>query len=75
MDETFINIYIEKMSGKILDLTKLELINATQLEIIQKINAGLNEKIAQLELEIEALKLKVEKKTKKEVNTSENNTF
>lgn len=41
MDERFVNVYIEKMSKKIEELTKLEILCQTQVEVITQVNTTL----------------------------------
>lgn len=72
MDQIFVNTYIEKMSNRLGENIKQEILLQTQLEITQQLVAQLQKENADLLAQLE----KLNKKTKKEVNTStETNGF
>jgi hypothetical protein len=69
MNPEIVNLYIERMLKEIEELTKNRLLVDTQLKYTEMMNAQFQQRIKQLEIELE----KVTKKSgKKEVNTSEN---
>ena len=73
MDQIFVNTYIEKMSNRLGENIKQEILLQTQLEIAQQLVAQLQKENADLLAQIEKIN---NKKTKKEVNTStETNGF
>lgn len=61
MNSDLINIYIEKLIVNLTELTKVNILQAAQLELQQKINADLARKVDQLD---DAL-TKAKSKTKK----------
>jgi hypothetical protein len=68
MNPEIVNLYIERMLKEIEELTKNRLLVDTQLKYTEMMNAQFQQRIKQLEIELE----KVTKKSgKKEVNTSE----
>ena len=72
MNEEFINMYVEKMSDKINELTKSEIMLQTRLAISEKIIANLLEEKNKLETTMANLnkkQTKVDKATGKEENT------
>lgn len=62
MQSELVNIYIEKLIVNLTELTKVNILQAAQLELQQKINADLARKVDQLD---DAL-TKAKSKTKKE---------
>lgn len=64
MEQDFLNTYIENMAKKMGDLLKSEILLSTQLEMARKL-------IENLTKENNDLKNKLEKRSKKEVNTSD----
>ncbi|MEI8285795.1 MAG: hypothetical protein WCG15_00710 [Actinomycetes bacterium] len=71
MDQEFINTYIEKMARKIEELTRLDLIAQTQLEISQKLISGLQVTIGELNGKVERLEASLNKKASKSKETNE----
>jgi len=71
MDQEFINTYIEKMAKKIEELTKLDLIAQTQLEIAQKVISNQQGTIGELNAKIERLEASLNKKASKSKDTNE----
>ena len=72
MNEEFINMYVEKMSDKINELTKSEIMLQTRLAISEKIIANLLEEKNKLETTMANLnkkQTKVDKAIGKEENT------
>jgi hypothetical protein len=72
MNEEFINMYVEKMSDKINELTKSEIMLQTRLAISEKIIANLLDEKNKLETTMANLnkkQSKVDKTTGKEENT------
>ena len=69
MNPEIVNLYIERMLKEIEELTKNRLLVDTQLKYTEMMNAQLQERIKQLETELEKASKKI---NKKEVNTSEN---
>lgn len=67
MSPEFINVYIEILFKEIEELTKNSVFMKTQLKFSESLNISLNERIAELEKQLE----KKEKRTKKEVDTSD----
>ena len=68
MNPEIVNIYIERLLNEVQELTKSRLLVETQLKYTESINAKLQNKVAELESQIE----KQNKKKTKEVDTSEN---
>lgn len=66
MDQIFVNTYIEKMSQRLGENIKSEILLQTQLEIAQQLVTQLQKENAELLTQVE----KLNKKGKKEVNTS-----
>lgn len=76
MDQQFITLYIEKMSKRLEDFMKNEILLQTQLELTQKINESLNTELEKLKLQIESflnspVQTEEKPKRKREVNTSD----
>ncbi len=67
MSPEFINVYIEILFKEIEELTKNSIFMKTQLKFSESLNISLNQRIADLEKQLE----KKEKRTKKEVDTSD----
>ena len=67
MSPEFVNVYIETLFKEIEELTKNSVFMKTQLKFSESLNISLNERIAELEKQLE----KKEKRTKKEVDTSD----
>ena len=66
MDQIFVNTYIEKMSNRLSENIKQEIMLQTQLEITNQLVAQLRKENTELQAQLE----KINKKNKKEVNTS-----
>lgn len=58
MTTEFLNLYIEQLNNMISDLTKQHAMTHTQLKYTEILNAGLQEKIQNLELAVEKSKKK-----------------
>lgn len=72
MEQEFINLYLEKMTKKMEDYARLEILLQTQLEIAQRLTAQQQQQIAELTDKIEKLEAALNKKASK---TKENNDF
>ncbi len=66
MNPEIVNMYIERLLQEIQELTKNRLLVETQLRYTERMNAEFQNKINQLEQQVE----KLNKKKSKEVNTS-----
>jgi len=64
MEQEFLNTYIENMAKRMGDLLRSEVLLSTQLEMAKKL-------VETLSTENADLKNKLEKRSKKEVNTSD----
>ena len=67
MNPEIVNMYIERLLQEISELTKNRLLVETQLRYIERMNAEFQNKISQLEQQVE----KLNKKKLKEVPTSD----
>jgi chaperonin cofactor prefoldin len=65
MNEEFINTYIEIMNGKIVDLTKNEVMLATKASIAEKLVKVLKDENDQLKAELEKLQASLNKRASK----------
>lgn len=61
MQSELVNIYIEKLILNLTELTKVNILQAAQLELQQKINADLAKKVAQLDEALDKAKSKGKK--------------
>ena len=66
MNPELINLYIDRLLQEIQELTKNRLLIETQLKYTERMNSELQNKLKELEAQIE----KLNKKKSKEVNTS-----
>jgi len=66
MNEIYVNSFIEKMSNKLFDSIKREIMLETQLELANQLVAQLQKENTELQAQLE----KINKKNKKEVSTS-----
>jgi hypothetical protein len=67
MNPEIINLYIERLLKEVEELTKNRLLIETQLKYTEMINGNLQQKLKEVELQLE----KLNKKKSKEVDTSE----
>lgn len=67
MNPEIINLYIERLLKEVEELTKNRLLIETQLKYTEMINAQFQQKLKEVELQLE----KLNKKKSKEVDTSE----
>lgn len=72
MEQEFLNLYIEKLTKKLEDYTRLDILQQTQLEMAQRLTAQQAQQIAELTEKIEKLEASLNKKASK---TKENNDF
>ena len=61
MNGDLINLYIEKLIFNLTELTKVNILQAAQLELQQKINADLARKVDQLDEALNKAKAKTKK--------------
>jgi len=66
MNPEILNMYIDRLLQEISELTKNRLLIDTHLKFTEKMNVELQDRIKTLEVQLE----KINKKSKKEVNTS-----
>ena len=67
MNPELINLYIDRLLQEIQELTKNRLLIETQLKYTERMNSELQNKLKELEAQIE----KLNKKKSKDVNTSD----
>lgn len=72
MDQEFLNVYIEKITKKLEDYARLDILQQTQLEIAQRLAVQNQQQIAELTQKIEKLEASLNKKAPKQ---KENNEF
>jgi hypothetical protein len=70
MNPEIVNLYIERMLKEIEELTKNRLLVDTQLKYTEMLNAQLQVRVKELEIDLEKQSKKI---NKKEVNTSSEN--
>lgn len=63
MNPELVNIYIEKLILNLTELTKTNVLQAAQLELINRMNNELNRKVAELEVALDKAKTSKSKKT------------
>lgn len=69
MEKEFINVYIEKMTKKLEDFSKQEILLQTQLELAQRVVNSQQNQINELNGKLEKLEASLNKKaSKKEAN-------
>lgn len=69
MEKEFINVYIEKMTKKLEDFSKQEILLQTQLELAQRVVNSQQAQINELNGKLEKLEASLNKKaSKKETN-------
>lgn len=61
MNSDLVNLYIEKLIFNLTELTKVNILQAAQLELQQKINADLARKVDQLDEALNKAKAKTKK--------------
>lgn len=62
MNPELINIYIEKLIQNLTELTKTNVLQAAQLELINRINQDLNNRVNELEVALDKAKASKSKK-------------
>ena len=67
MNPDLVNIYIERLLNEVSELTKTRILLDTQLKFTEMLNAGLQQQLNEVNLQVE----KLNKKKLKEVNTSD----
>ena len=67
MDPQIVNIYVERLLNEVTEGVKSRILLETQLKYTEKLNAELQSQLKQLQIQQE----KQNKRTKKEVDTSE----
>jgi len=69
MDQAEIfNLYVEKLTNSVTELTKVNLLQSAQIAYYEKVNALLNSKVKELQESLEASLNKVDSKSKKNDN-------
>lgn len=63
MNPELVNIYIEKLILNLTELTKTNVLQAAQLELVNRINNELNKKVVELEAALDKAKNSKSKKT------------
>lgn len=63
MNPELLNIYIEKLILNLTELTKTNILQAAQLELINRMNIELNKKVNELEIALDKAKAVKSKKT------------
>jgi hypothetical protein len=69
MDQAEIfNLYVEKLTNSVTELTKVNLLQSAQIAYYEKVNTLLNNKVKELQENLEASLNKVDSKSKKSDN-------
>jgi chaperonin cofactor prefoldin len=62
------NIYVEKLSNSVSELTKTNILQSAQIAYYEKLNSSLNSRIEELEKNLDKALNKVDSKSKKSDN-------
>lgn len=74
MDQEFLNLYIEKMSKRLDDSYKKDLIIETQFELAQRLIAKLNAELAEKTEMVDNLQKQLEKYAKRAIKSKDVDT-
>jgi len=75
MSAEIFNIYVEKLTNSVTELTKANILQSAQLTFYERANSELNKRVEELEKSLEKALNKAESKNKKTSDVTDVTTF